>query len=113
MGRGDNPNSRANLRPFKAGLPEKTQREIQRKGSKAGNEAKAQQKKLNEDLKERCTPERMGKLNDKLLAMAEKGNLKAYELVRDGLGEKPIDKMAIGVSDKSLERLQEDFKEDM
>lgn len=108
MPRGDNPNSRANLskgRPFDA--------ETARKANEKSQEAKAINKKLNEDLKERCTPERIGKLNNKLLAMAERGNLKAYELIRDGLGEKPIDKMAIGVSDKSLERLQEDFKEDM
>ena len=83
------------------------------KAAEKSNEQQARLKKLNEDLKERCTPERMAKLNDKLLNMAEKGNLKAYELVRDGLGEKPIERHAIGVTDKSLERMAEDFSEDM
>lgn len=94
MPRGDNPNSRANLIP-QSKRTKKEQREIAKKGGKASGEARAFYKSLNEDLKERCTPERLAKINEKVLAMAERGNLKAYELVRDGLGEKPNDKVEL------------------
>ena len=48
MPRGDNPNSRANLKPFNT-VPEKTLREMQKKGSKKGNEKRAAVKKLREE----------------------------------------------------------------
>lgn len=77
------------------------------KAAELSNEGQAIKKKLNEDLRERCTPERMAKMNEKVMNMAERGNLKAYELVRDGLGEKPIDKHAVATIDKSSEAYNE------
>lgn len=62
--------------------------------AKAGRksvQAKTVYKSLNADLREQATPERIAKINNRLLSMAEHGNLRAYELVRDGLGEKPKD----------------------
>lgn len=59
------------------------------KAAKKSNEAKSAFKSLSADLREQCTPEMLEKINKKLLALAAGGNLKAYELVRDGLGEKP------------------------
>ena len=88
MPRGEHPNSRANLKPFEKGLPEKYQREIQRKGTEKAGEVRS----LNANLREKCTPEVMDALNDRILLMAKHGNLRAYELVRDGLGEKPTEK---------------------
>ncbi|HCI73382.1 MAG TPA: hypothetical protein DHV42_02440 [Lachnospiraceae bacterium] len=85
MPRGDNPNSRKNLKR----LSPKEARENGKKGGVASAETRAVYKSLNADLRERCTPERIGKINERLLSMAEHGNLKAYELIRDGLGEKP------------------------
>ena len=41
--------------------------------------------------------------------MAEKGNLKAYEIVRDTIGEKPTDKVTVAVSDQTLDELNEYF----
>ena len=74
------------------------------KGGKASGEARAVFKSLNEDLKEQCTPEVVKRLNARLLAMALHGNLRAYELVRDGLGENPKN----GVSDpEALNRVRE------
>lgn len=84
MPRGSNPNSRANLKkgkPFNA--------ETARKAKQKSDEVKAAYRLLNEDLRERCTPERIEKMNERIIAMAEHGNLKAYELIRDGIGEKP------------------------
>lgn len=93
MPRGDNPNSRANLKPFEKGLPQKAQRDIQRKGSKAGNEAKKQYASLTEALKDQCTPEVMQQLTDMLIKRAKSGNLRAYELLRDQMGEKPVERV--------------------
>lgn len=58
-------------------------------GGKASGEARAAFKSLKEDLKERCTPDRVKKMNDTLLLMAERGNLRAYEIVQRSLGEDP------------------------
>lgn len=91
MARGEHPNSRANLKPFTE-LTEKEQRKIARAGGKASGEARAVYKSLNADLREQATPEVLADINKRLLQMAKHGNLKAYELLRDGLGEKPVEK---------------------
>ena len=70
-------------------LTEKQQRKIQSKGGKASVEAKTVYKSLTKDLKERCTPEQVAKMNDRLISMAEHGNLRAYEIIRSSLGEDP------------------------
>ena len=83
MPRGEHPNSRANLI-----VPSSIEaRKNGAKGGKASAEARAVYKSLNEDLKERCTPERVAKMNERIISMAERGNLRAYEMIRDGLGE--------------------------
>ena len=71
------------------------QRKIQSKAGKASGKARALKKTLTESLKELCTPEEINEMNRRLLMMAKHGNLKAYELIRDGLGEKPTDKVEI------------------
>lgn len=93
MPRGEHPNSRENLkrgRPFNA--------DTARKAGEKSVQAKTLYKSLNEDLKERMTAERVAELNDKLFDMAKRGNLHAYELIRDGLGEKPTDKTDVNMS---------------
>ena len=94
MPRGDNPNSRANLnrgKPFSA--------ETARKAAEESAKQRTANASLNADLRERCTPERIRKINERILSMAE---LKAYELIRDGLGEKPKETVNVTaeVSDK-------------
>ena len=86
MPRGDNPNSRANL---KKGHP--FNEETARKASKKSSEARALKKTLKESLKDLCTPEELYAMNRRLIQMAKAGNLNAYKLVRDGLGETPRD----------------------
>lgn len=87
MPRGEHPNSRKAL----AAHRRKTQfnGETAVEAGRKSVEAKAVYKSLTADLRERCTPDRIGRINDRLISMAEHGNLKAYELIRDGLGEKP------------------------
>ena len=106
MPRGDNPNSRANLKVIRS---KEEAREKGRKGGIASGEARAVYKSLNEDLRERCTPERLAKMNERIMALAERGNIKAYEVIRDGLGEKPSDKVEVkGTINNPLEGLTED-----
>lgn len=88
MARGEHPNSRANLIVNSERTPSQRRKQAQKAG-KASGEARAVFKSLNEDLREQCTPEVVARLNARLLAMALHGNLRAYELVRDGLGENP------------------------
>lgn len=88
MPRGEHPNSRANLIPLNR-RTKKEQRKIQSEGGKASGEARAAAVSLTADLREQATPDRIRKINNRLLSMAEHGNMKAYELLRDGLGEKP------------------------
>lgn len=92
MPRGDNPNSRANLKVIRS---EKEAREKGKKGGIASGESRAFYKSLNETLREQCTPEDMIEMNRKVIAMAKRGNLRAYELIRDGLGEKPGEKIEL------------------
>ena len=85
MPRGDNPNSRKNLKVPSS----KEARKNGQKGGKASGEARTLKKTLSESLKELCTPEELDAMNRRIISMAKHGNLKAYELIRDGLGEKP------------------------
>lgn len=52
-------------------------------------------KSLTEDLKERLTPERVAKMNERMIFMAERGNISAWEKIRDTIGEKPTDKVEV------------------
>lgn len=89
MPRGEHPNSRANLKRGK-----RFNAETARKAGEKSVQVKTIYKSLNEDLKERLTPERIAELNERVILMAKHGNLHAYEIIRDGLGEKPKDKIS-------------------
>lgn len=109
MARGEHPNSRANLKPFNE-LTENERREMASKAGKASGEARAVYKSLNQDLREQCDEETLRAINDRLLQMAKHGNLRAYELVRDGLGEKPTEKHEVTINDDSMREMDEFFK---
>ena len=89
MPRGDNPNSKKNLKKGN----KKTQFTVDNavEMQKKSTEAKLLKKTLNESLKDLCTPEELYAMNRRLIQMAKAGNLNAYKLVRDGLGETPRD----------------------
>lgn len=106
MPRGDNPNSRKNLIVNSERTPEQ-RRELATKAGIASGEARAIYKSLNEDLKECCTPERIRKMNERIMALAEQGNLRAYELIRDGLGEKPKNEMDVSFLSDEQSKLSE------
>ncbi len=86
-------NGQENLIPFNE-LTEEEQREIARKGGIASGKARAERKTLKEELllllSENNTQE---KISLSLIAEAMKGNVKAFETIRDTVGEKPVDKV--------------------
>ena len=89
-----------NLKPFNE-LTKEEQREIAKKGGKASAKAR-QQKKTFKTIFEALLQDKSiddAKLtNDQAMAMqmikeALNGNVKAFEVVRDTIGEKPTDKV--------------------
>ena len=86
MPKGDNPNSRANLKPFNA-VPEKTLREMQKKGSQKGNEKKSAIKQARESAKKTLsttnpfTPERLNKIKENLATAAAEGDREAQKMI--------------------------------
>lgn len=107
MGRGDHPNSRKALEENRAKTQfcGETAVEAQKK-SAAVQRANGM---LSADLKRQLDDETIDKINAKLIAMAKAGNLKAYELLRDGIGEKPNDKVDLSIEDESARLADEYF----
>lgn len=91
-----------NLKPFNE-LTEKEQREIARKGGLASAKARQERKSLREELlallSQGDTQERISLA---LLSKAESGDTKAFEVIRDTVGEKPIDKIEADVGVTSI-----------
>ena len=87
MPRGDHPNSEKALRENRRKGQFNGERAVEA-GKKSG-EARAVYKSLTEDLKERMTADRVAKANERIISMMEHGNLRAYEIVRDMMGENP------------------------
>ena len=80
-------------------LSKRTQRErkeIARKGAEATNKKRAERKTLREELLLLLSEgDTQNKMSLALLKEAQKGNIKAYEVVRDTIGEKPKDNISI------------------
>lgn len=89
----------SNLKP----LNERTQRErkeIAKKGAAVANAKKKEKKLLKELLEEALETEtKTGTLavdiTNALVKKAKKGNVKAYEVIRDTLGQKPKEKISV------------------
>ena len=88
MPRGDNPNSRANLIQNADRTPEQ-RRASARKAGKASGKARALKKTFKETAKAKCTPEVLDKIMDRIIQMASAGNLNAFKILREMLGEDP------------------------
>ncbi len=77
------------------------QREIRRKGGIKSGEVRRQLKTFKELLNEQLSEENINKktlkeaITNRLLKLALNGNLKAIEMVRDTIGEKPIERQEI------------------
>lgn len=89
----------SNLKPFND-LTESEQRELARKGGKKSAEVRKQKKLLKELLeealeKETKTGNQAIDITNALIKKAKKGNVKAYEVIRDTLGQKPTENINI------------------
>lgn len=101
----------SNLIPLSERTPEEV-KEITTKGAIASNKAQARRKTFKEIfellLQEKAI-DGSNLTNDELLALqmiaeAHKGNTKAFEIVRDTVGEKPREQMELGnIDDKPLD----------
>lgn len=104
------------------------QRKIASAGGKASGEARRNKKDLREALeilleaehnvKDKRTGNETKMLGTDILATAiyqkaQKGNTKAFELIRDTIGQKPVEKVEIDKIDReqSLKELQEIFND--
>lgn len=100
-----------NLNPFGT-LTEDEQREISSKGGKASGEARRKKKLLRECLEillEKEITDKKGEtmsgaeaLSTKLFAEAMKGNVKAFEVLRDTAGQKPVEKVIVSEIDTDV-----------
>ena len=100
-----------NLNPFGT-LTEEEQRKISSKGGKASVEARRNKKLLRDCLEILLEIEMQGKkgekmtgaeaLSAKLFAEAMKGNVKAFEVLRDTVGQKPADKVMVADVEASV-----------
>ena len=86
-----------NLKPFKKG--EQRQRELGKKGGIASGEAKRERKTLKEELLLLlANGDTQEKISLSLIQQALEGNTKAFEIIRDTVGEKPVDKVEAEVN---------------
>lgn len=86
-----------NLKPIKKGQLSKE--EAKRRGSKGGKksaEVRKARKTFSEDLLEALSDgETQKKILDALIRQCKQGNTRAFELLRDTIGEKPIDRQEV------------------
>jgi hypothetical protein len=100
-----------NLNPFGT-LTESEQREISSKGGKASGEARRNKKILRDCLEMLLEKEITDKSGNtmtgaevmavKVFQQALKGDLKAFEIVRDTAGQKPVEKVVISEIDTDV-----------
>lgn len=107
MPRGDNPNSRANLKPFND-LPERDRREMQKKASQKGVEKRAATKRAREaakkslSTKDPFTPELINKIKENLAMAAVDGDREAQKMIMKIFGE--------DISDAAKKKAKADLK---
>lgn len=105
MPKGDNPNSRANLRP----ITKETARELGRRGAAVSNAKQKAAKTFREELKALLDMELANSKGEKvstrkaissaLIKEAINGNYRAFAEIRDTVGEKPIEQQEVTVKE--------------
>lgn len=106
MGKGEHPNSLKALEEHRAKTQFSGDNAVE--NAKKSHEARRANGMLSADLKGRLDDQTIEEINTKIISMAKKGNLKAYELIRDGIGEKPNEKVDLSIEDESA-RLADDY----
>lgn len=96
-------------------LKDRTQRErkeIAKKGAEATNKLKAQRKTLREELLLLLEQgDTQSKLSLSIIQKAMTGDTKAFEVIRDTIGEKPKENISVGVSYEDYIKKVEDENE--
>lgn len=96
-------------------LKDRTQRErkeIAKKGAEATNKLKAQRKTLKEELLLLLEQgDTQSKLSLSIIQKAMTGDTKAFEVIRDTIGEKPKENISVGVSYEDYIKKVEDKDE--
>ena len=91
-----------NLKNLKDRTP-KERKEIAKKGAEATNKLKAQRKTLREELLALLAKgDTQERLSLSVIQKALTGDTKAFEVIRDTIGEKPTDKLQVN-QDKPFE----------
>ena len=91
-----------NLKPFNE-LTENEQRAIASAGGKASGEARRKRKTLKEELLLMLSEgETQRSVTLALIEKAMSGDTKAFEVIRDTIGEKPVDKVMIADVEPSV-----------
>lgn len=102
-----------NLKPIRKGdLSSEELKKRQRNGGLKSVEVRAEKKLIKDRILERMSVDDWDEYIDGIIERSKKSRAGA-EFLRDTIGEKPTDKIAVSVGDKTLARLREDFKEDM
>ena len=84
-----------NLIPLNKRTP-RERKEIARKGAEATNRIKAERKTLKEELLlALSTGDTQKRISTAIIEQAQKGNTKAFEIIRDTIGEKVQDNIQI------------------
>ena len=93
-----------NLKPNTEGVRTKEERRaLASKAGKASGKARRERKTLREDLLALLSAgNTQNDMNLAIIAQALQGNTKAYEIVRDTIGEKPIDKIVVAEVDQNV-----------
>lgn len=104
-----------NLKP-RTSLSKEEAKRLGQKGGKKSAEVRKEKKLLRELLEEALkektkTGNRYIDITTALIKEAEKGNVKAYETIRDTLGEKPKENISVGVSYEDYIKRVEDEEE--
>lgn len=93
-----------NLKPNTEGVRTKEERrELASKAGIASGKARRERKTLREELLALLSAGNTQKdMNLALIAKALSGDTKAYEVVRDTIGEKPVEKVVVAEVDQSI-----------
>ena len=77
------------------------------KGGKKSAEVRKAAKLFKEAINENMSDEDLKAMTNKMIGLAKKGNIKAYEILRDTRGEKPKDKIEANLDVSYEEALKE------
>lgn len=98
MPKGENPNSLSNLVQFSGKSREEVE-QIQAKGGRNSGRTRRKFKTFREELKKELTADRGARIVDRLIDMAERGNINAIKLVLQIIGEDPAKRVEVLGSD--------------